>query len=114
VPLEKAGNGGQWLSDAVEEIAFERDRGWYLTGSAKVVSTTADSVHLQLEQPEVMLANCIDGSAVVICYQAIGKPVPVGPNNGNRHSVRLRMVLAPSDNEARVWFLIDENVVSPC
>jgi hypothetical protein len=113
-PLELAGNGGKWLADAVEEIAFQRDRGWYQSGSAKVVSTKVESVRLQLEQPEILLANCIDSSTLVMRYRSTGKPVPVGPNDGTRHQVRSRMVLGPAASGMKAWFLVDENVTGSC
>jgi hypothetical protein len=113
-PLEKAGNGGNWLASAIEEIAFQRDRGWYQAGSVKIASTTVASVRLQLEQPEVMLANCIDSSGVVMRYRATGKPVPLGPSNGSRHKVHSRIVLAPSINGTKTWFLVDEKVIGSC
>ncbi|TDU87450.1 hypothetical protein EV138_0973 [Kribbella voronezhensis] len=65
------------------------------------------------EQPEVRLTSCIDGSKVVTRYQANGKPVPMGPNDGTRHKVQARLVFAPPlDKTTKIWFLIEEKRVA--
>lgn len=112
--LEAAGVGGQWLTAVIGQVVFQRDRGLYQTGSAKIVSTTVASVRLQLERPAIDLTNCIDGSTVVLRYRATGKPVPVGASSGARHKVKSSMVLAPSNSGAKMWFLLDEKVIGTC
>jgi hypothetical protein len=112
--LESSGNGGQWLTEVLNQVVFQRNRDLYQTGSAKVVSTTVGSVRLQLEQPEVALTNCIDGSGVVLRYRANGKPVPMGPSDGTRHRVTSRIVLAEAGHHAKMWILVGEKVLGPC
>ncbi|HEU4947728.1 MAG TPA: hypothetical protein VFT31_11290 [Kribbella sp.] len=112
--LENSGNGGQWLTAVLNQAVFQRDRGLYQTGSSKIVSTAVSSVHLQLEQAEVTLAHCIDGSGVVLRYRASGKPVPTGPSDGARHRITSRIVLAATGPNATMWLLVDEKVVGSC
>jgi hypothetical protein len=111
--LESGGNGGQWLTDVLNQVVFQRDRDLYQTGSAKVVSTTVGPVRLQLEQPEVTLTNCVDGSGVVLRYRANGKPVPMGPGDGTRHRVTSRIVLAAGP-DTKMWILVGEKVLGSC
>ena len=107
--LEKAGNGGNWIISILAEIDFQKDRGWYQAGSVRIASTTIDSVTLSGEQPEVRLTACIDSSKVSTRYQATGKPVPMGPNDGTRHKAQARLVYAPPVGQTtKMWFLIEE------
>lgn len=113
--LEKAGNGGSWIIAAVGEALFQRDNGWYQSGTVKVRSTSVEAVKLHIEQPEVRLSNCIDSSAVVTRFRKNDKPVPMGPGNGNRHRFESRLVFAPpAPGGTKMWFLIDEKAVGSC
>ncbi|WP_166678488.1 hypothetical protein [Kribbella voronezhensis] len=50
---------------------------------------------------------------MVTRYQANGKPVPMGPNDGTRHKVQARLVFAPPlDKTTKIWFLIEEKRVA--
>jgi hypothetical protein len=114
-PLEKAGNGGSWLLTAIDQIRFQRDQGWYLSGTLKTTSTTVTSVKLDLQQPEVRLTNCIDSSAAKTLYRATGKPVPLEGGDGDFRKFQSRLVLAPpATGGAKMWFLVDEKVVGAC
>jgi hypothetical protein len=112
--LEGAGNGGTWLTDVIEEITFYRDRGWYQAGSVKLSPPSVKSVRLDAQQPEVTLTACVDTSAVVLRYQTSKKPVPVGPDNGERHLAQARMVLAPGSTGQKAWFLVEEGGGEKC
>jgi hypothetical protein len=113
--LEKAGNGGDWVNAAASEVSFQRDNGWYQTGSAKVLSTAVQSVNLKIEQPEVRLSSCIDSSSMVTRYRSSGKPVPMGPGDGTRHKFQSRLVFAPSViTGSRMWFLTEEKAIGSC
>ena len=114
-PLEKAGNGGNWLLTAIDQIRFQRDQGWYLSGTLKTTSTTVTSVNLGLQQPEVKLTNCIDSSAAKTLYRATGKPVPLEGGDGDFRKFQSRLVFAPpARGGAKMWFLVDEKVVGAC
>jgi hypothetical protein len=112
--LEKAGNGGTWVLAVAEQVNFQVENGWYQTGTAKIVSTTVQSVKLDIEQPEVRMSSCIDGSAVVTRYQSNGTPVPEGPGNGKRHRFQSRLVYAKSGAGAMMWFLVEDKAVGTC
>jgi hypothetical protein len=114
-PLEKAGNGGGWLLTAIDQIRFEREQGWYLSGTVKTTAIAVISVNLGLEQPEVKLANCIDSSTAKTLYQATGKPVPLKGGDGDRRKFESRVVLAPpAKGGAKMWFLIEDKVTGKC
>ncbi|WP_350277478.1 hypothetical protein [Kribbella sp. HUAS MG21] len=112
--LERSGNGGQWLTDVIEDITFFRDNGWYQAGAVTLSSPTVKTVRLAGQQPEVTLTSCIDSSAVVVRYQATKKPVPLGPDNGSRHLAQARIVLAPGSDGRKAWFLISETGDAKC
>jgi hypothetical protein len=113
--LEKAGNGGTWILAALEDLLNLQHDGWYQTGNVKVTNTVVTSVKLNLEQPEVRLASCLDSSAVVIRFQKDRKPVPLGPGNGRRHKFASRLVYAPpAAGGAKMWWLIEDKGLGPC
>jgi hypothetical protein len=113
--LEKAGNGGSWIIDILDDISFQRDNGWFQAGRVQIASTAVNYVSLKGEQPEVRLTVCIDTSKISTRYQANGKPVPIGPGNGNRHKAQARLVFAPPANQsAKMWFLIEEKASGSC
>jgi hypothetical protein len=113
--LEKAGNGGSWIIAVLEEVNFQRDNGWFQAGKVQIDSTAVERVSLTGEQPEVRLTVCIDTSKISTRYQANGKPVPMGPGNGNRHKAQSRLVFAPPANQgAKMWFLIEEKAEGSC
>jgi hypothetical protein len=112
--LEKAGNGGEWLSAVAGQIATEQENGWYQTGAAKVVSTAVQSVNLTSTQPEVRLINCVDSTTLVTRYQSNGQPVPEGSSDGPRHRFQSKLVYAPDASGRKMWFLIEEKVAGPC
>lgn len=53
--LERAGDGGRWLADTIDDITFYRDNGWYQAGSVKLSSPDVKSVRLTTQQPEITL-----------------------------------------------------------
>lgn len=113
--LEKAGNGGEWILAVIGDARFQARNGWYQTGTAKISATKATSVKLGAPQPEVQLTNCIDSSGVVTRFKKDGKPVPMGPGNGNRHTFSSRLVYAPPAQGAqKMWFLISEKATGEC
>jgi hypothetical protein len=113
--LEKAGNGGNWISAILAEVDFQRQRGWYQDGSVQIASTSVDAVKLSGEQPEVRLTACIDSSKISTKYQANGKPVPMGPNDGNRQKAQARLVFAPPlGKTTKMWFLVEEKGTGKC
>jgi hypothetical protein len=113
--LEKAGNGGSWIIAILDGVNFKRNNGWYQAGTVQIASTTVDSVSLGGEQPEVRLTVCVDSSRVSTRYQVNGKPVPMGPSDGNRHKAHARIVFAPPANQtAKMWFLIEEKASGTC
>ncbi|MFI5708811.1 hypothetical protein [Kribbella sp. NPDC051620] len=68
---------------------------------------------LKGEQPEVDLVSCLDSSEVVTRYQSNDKPVPAGPDDGDRHKVLARMVFAPPAGQTtKVWFLVEEKALA--
>ncbi|MFD7157848.1 hypothetical protein ACFV9C_24820 [Kribbella sp. NPDC059898] len=111
--LERTGNGGQWLTDIIDDLTSYRDNGWYQSGSVKLSPPSPKSVRLTGE-PEVTLTTCVDSSAVIIRYQSTKKPVPLGPDNGSRHLTQARMVLASGTDGKKAWFLIDESGDAKC
>jgi hypothetical protein len=112
--LERSGNGGQWLTDVIEDVTFFRDNGWYQAGAVSMSSPKVKAVRLTGQQPEVTLTSCIDSSAVVVRYQSTKKPVPLGPDNGSRHLAQARIVLAAGSDGTRTWFLISESGDAKC
>jgi hypothetical protein len=113
--LAKAGNGGSWIIAILDGVNFKRNNGWYQAGAVQIASTTVDSVSLGGEQPEVRLKVCVDSSRVSTRYQATGKPVAMGPSDGNRHKAQARLVFAPPANQtAKMWFLIEEKASGTC
>jgi hypothetical protein len=113
--LAKAGNGGQWLVELSGGTKQLKDYGWYQTGKTKVSGTTVISVKLDLEQPEVRLTNCIDSSDVVTRFVKDDKPVPLGPDNGDRHKFSSQLVFAkPASGGAKMWFLIADKAAGAC
>jgi hypothetical protein len=113
--LEKAGNGGTWIIDALEDLINLQHDGWYLTGSTKVTNTVVSSVKLNLEQPEVRLVSCLDGSAIVVRLQKNHKPVPLGPGNSRRQKWASRLVYAPpAAGGTKMWWLIEDKGIGPC
>jgi hypothetical protein len=112
--LERAGNGGAWLADVIEEVAFYRARGWYQAGSVKLSAPTVRAVRLEVQQPEVTLATCLDAAAVVLRYQSNNKAVPVGADNGARHQAVARLILAPGSSGQKTWFLVEEKEAGKC
>jgi hypothetical protein len=115
VALEKAGNGGSWIIDILDDVNFQRDNGWFQAGRVQIASTAVEYVSLKGEQPEVRLTVCIDTSKISTRYQSNGKPVPMGPGNGSRHKAQARLVFAPPANQsAKMWFLIEEKASGSC
>lgn len=113
--LEKAGNGGEWITTVLEDIINFQNYGWYETGRTKVTNIQVTSVNLKLQQPEVSLTSCIDSSAVVIRTQADGKPVPIGAGTSSRQKVSARIVYAPAvAGSAKRWWLVAEKELGPC
>jgi hypothetical protein len=113
--LEKAGNGGSWIIDVLDDLNFQRDQGWFQAGKVQIASTAVKYVSLKGEQPEVRLTVCIDTSKISTRYRANGKPVPMGPGNGSRHKAQARLVFAPPANQnAKMWFLIEEKALGSC
>jgi len=114
-PLEKAGNGGAWLTSVIGQIRFQREQGWYLSGTMKTTPISVLSANLELQQPEVRLSNCVDSSGAKTLYRATGKPVPLEGGDGNRRKFASRIVLAPpAEGGAKTWFLIEDKAVGPC
>ena len=114
-PLERAGNGGSWLLAAIDQVRFQREQGWYLSGTVNTAATAVTSVKLSLEQPEVRLTSCIDSSAAKTLFQATGKPVPLEGGDGDRRRFQSRLVLAPpAKGGPKMWFLIEEKAVGSC
>jgi hypothetical protein len=114
-PLEAAGLGGTWLLTAIEDVRSNREDGWFTSGSVKIVSLTAQSVNLDAEQPEVRLKSCIDSSQTVLRFQSDGKPVPLGPGTGKRHTFQAKVVLAPpAGKTTKMWFVVEEKTTGPC
>jgi hypothetical protein len=113
--LEKAGNGGAWILTVLEDIINFEDYGWYQTGKTKITNTAVTSVKLDLPQPEVRLVNCVDSSAIVIRFQKTGKPVPMGPGNGNRRKFASQIVYAPpAAGGPKRWWLIADKALGAC
>jgi len=113
--LEKAGNGGEWIIAVIGDARFQARNGWYQTGRAKISDTKVISVKLGVAQPEVQLTNCIDSSSVVTRFKKDGKPVPMGPGNGNRHTFSSRLVYAPpAPGGQKMWFLIADKATGTC
>ena len=94
--LEKAGNGGDWIIAVIGQLTFQKENGWYQSGTVKYVSTDLKSVNLEAEQPEVRLTSCIDSAGLVDRYKSNGQPVPHGPTDGDRHRFQSRLVFAPA------------------
>lgn len=113
--LLKAGNGGAWLIAVLGEIDFQEDNGWYQAGTVQIASVAVRSVKLDGPQPEVQLVSCIDSSAVSTRYQKNDKPVPMGPDDGDRHKFQSRIVYTkPVGQGGKMWFLIDDKVSGKC
>jgi hypothetical protein len=113
--LEKAGNGGSWIIDVLDDVNFQRNNGWFQAGRVQIASTAVKDVNMKGEQPEVQLTVCIDTSKISTRYRANGKPVPMGPGNGSRHKAQARLVFAPPANQsAKMWFLIEEKASGSC
>jgi hypothetical protein len=113
--LEKAGVGGAWIIDVIDQArAFTRS-GWYQTGRTSITNTQVVSVKLDGAQPEVKLTNCLDTSKLVVRFEKNGKPVPMGPGNGDRHKFASRLVYAPpAPGGQKMWFLIEDQGAGQC
>ncbi|WP_433167509.1 hypothetical protein [Kribbella sp. CA-247076] len=113
--LEKAGNGGEWIIAVIGDARFQERNGWYQSGRAKIFTKKVVSVKLEIEQPEVLLSNCVDSSGVVTRFTRDDKPVPMGPGNGNRHLFSSRLVYAPpAPGGEKMWFLVSEKAAGKC
>jgi hypothetical protein len=113
--LQEAGVGGGWIIQVLGDVKFNQDRGWYQAGKVGIVSTSVASVRLDTQQPQVSLSVCLDTSKTSLRYQATGKPVPVGPGNGDRHKALASLVYAPPAGQSKkMWFLIDEKDAGSC
>jgi hypothetical protein len=113
--LENAGNGGDWIIAVIGRLTFQKENGWYQSGTVKYLSTDLQSVNLTAEQPEVRLINCIDSSGLVDRYKSNGKPVPHESSDGDRHKFQSKLVFAPaSGTSKKMWFLVEEKVTGPC
>ncbi|MGW7686075.1 hypothetical protein ACWGID_35360 [Kribbella sp. NPDC054772] len=113
--LEKAGNGGEWITSVLEDVINFQNYGWYESGRTKVTTAQVSSVNLKLQQPEVRLTNCIDSSAIIIRFQKDGKPVPMGPGTSKRQKVSSRVVFAPpAAGGGKRWWLIAEKELGTC
>ncbi|MFI5730965.1 hypothetical protein ACIA49_12650 [Kribbella sp. NPDC051587] len=113
--LEKAGAGSEFIISVIDGARTLARSGWYQTGSTRIASTQITSVKLDGEQPEVNLANCLDTSKLVLRFQKDGKPVPVGPGNGNRHKFTSRLVYAPpAPGGKKIWFLVTDKAAGQC
>ncbi|MEU4197872.1 hypothetical protein AB0E69_38670 [Kribbella sp. NPDC026611] len=113
--LREAGNGGNWVIQVLGDVQFDRDRGWYQHGKVVLSSVGATSVKLEAEQPQVLLAVCLDTSKTMLRFQKSHKPVPVGPGNGKRHKVLASVVYAPPVGQTKkAWFLVDEKDSGSC
>ncbi|TCO39015.1 hypothetical protein EV646_11957 [Kribbella antiqua] len=113
--LAQAGNGGAWIIDVLGDVKFNQDHGWYQEGRVVIESVSVASVKLQAPQPEVRLNVCLDTSKTSIRYQANRKPVPVGPDNGDRHKAQAALVYAPPAGQTKkMWFLVAEEGSGTC
>lgn len=113
--LAKAGIGEAWIITIVDQARTLVRSGLYQTGTARIAKTDAVSVKLEQAQPEVRLTNCVDSSKQVIRFKKDGKPVPVDPNDGTRHKLTSRLVLAsPAAGGQKMWFLMSDEDAGPC
>jgi hypothetical protein len=113
--LEAAGLGGSWLLTAIDDVRSNREDGWYRSGTVKIAALSVQSVNLNAEQPEVRLKSCIDSSGTTLRFQADGKPVPLGPGTGKRHTFQAKLVFAsPVGKSTKMWFVIEEKSTGPC
>jgi hypothetical protein len=113
--LLQAGVGGDWLVQVWGSVGFNKERGWYQDGRAKVESMTVASVKVEGEQPEVSLHVCLDASKISLRYLATRKPVPVGPGSDGRSKVLAKLVFAPPLGQSKkMWFLVDQQDAGTC
>jgi hypothetical protein len=109
------GAGSEFIISVIDGARTLTRSGWYQTGSTRIASAQVASVKLDGEQPEVNLTHCLDTSKLVLRFQRDGKPVPVGPGNGNRHKFTSRLVYAPpAPGGKRIWFLISDKAAGQC
>lgn len=113
--LLQAGVGGEWLVQVLGSVGFNKQRGWYQDGKARVESISVASVNITGEQPEVRLNVCLDASKISLRYLATHKPVPVGPGTTGRSKVQAKLVYAPPVGQSKkMWFLIDQQDAGTC
>ena len=113
--LERAGNGGEWITTILGDATNYQKYGWYRSGKIKIASTQVTSVKLDIEQPEVRFTSCLDSSSVVTRFQKDNKPVPQGGDNGKRHKFSSQLVFAPpAPGGSKIWFLVSDKPTGPC
>src|SRR6266508_342832 len=115
--LVAAGNTDPWLADIINDLVFDRDNGYYSTGSVQILSMRATRVVLTGEQPSIRLDVCADTSKIQPILRSTGKPAPDGPGDIDRPHFTAEMVktAVPGVNGGKsTWFLKSNKVVGKC